>query len=133
VHQWRRGYAIEPPPLDDYDPRHPRFDKRYAHLDPEYLPATESLEKTLNQVIPCWEHDILPDIAAGKELIIVAHGNSLRALYKHLEELPDQEVMELNIPTGILLVFELDDYFRPTAHYYLSEAGQLIINDSTQI
>jgi 2,3-bisphosphoglycerate-dependent phosphoglycerate mutase len=131
VHQWRRGYAIEPPPLDAHDPRHPRFDRRYAHLDPEYLPAVESLEKTLNRVILCWERDILPDIAAGKELIIVAHGNSLRALCKHLEGLSNQEVMELEIPTGIPLVFELDDTFQLTAHYYLSEKGQVIISDST--
>nr|WP_206054826.1 2,3-diphosphoglycerate-dependent phosphoglycerate mutase [Nitrosococcus wardiae] len=130
VHQWRRGYAIEPPPLDDADPRHPRFDRRYAHLASEKIPASESLEKTLQRVIPCWEKDILPDIAAGKELIIVAHGNSLRALYKHLEGLSDQEVMELNIPTGIPLVFELDEAFRPTAHYYLadSEKGQVAVD-----
>jgi 2,3-bisphosphoglycerate-dependent phosphoglycerate mutase len=130
VHQWRRGYAIEPPSLDEHDPRHPRFDRRYAHLDPEHLPAVESLEKTLNRVIPCWEQDILPDIAAGKELIIVAHGNSLRALCKHLGGLSNQEIMELEIPTGVPLVFELDNSFRLTAHYYLSEKGQVIISDN---
>lgn len=131
VHQWRRGYAIEPPPLDGGDPRHPRFDRRYAQFAPEKLPSSESLEKTLHRVIPCWEQNILPDIAAGKELIIVAHGNSLRALYKHLEGLSDQAVMELNIPTGIPLVFELDEAFHPTAHYYLadSEEGQIAVNE----
>ncbi|MGR6034523.1 MAG: 2,3-diphosphoglycerate-dependent phosphoglycerate mutase [Candidatus Nitrosoglobus sp.] len=130
VHQWRRGYAIEPPSLDEHDPRHPRFDRRYAHLDPEHLPAVESLEKTLNRVIPCWEQDILPDIAAGKELIIVAHGNSLRALCKHLGGLSNQEIMELEIPTGVPLVFELDNSFQLTAHYYLSEKCQAIISDN---
>lgn len=132
VHQWRRGYGIEPPPLDNSDPRHPRFDRRYAGLAPKALPASESLKKTLERVIPCWKQHILPDIAAGKELIIVAHGNSLRALYKHLERLSDQEVMELNIPTGIPLVFELDSAFRPTAHYYLadSEKSQAMIGDT---
>lgn len=129
VRQWRRGYAIEPPPLGDYDPRHPRFDRRYAYLDSKLLPATESLEKTLNRVIPCWEHNILPDIAANKELIIVAHGNSLRALCKHLEGLSDQEVMALEIPTGIPLVFELDDFFQLTNHYYLSEKDQAVISN----
>ncbi|WP_096527775.1 2,3-diphosphoglycerate-dependent phosphoglycerate mutase [Candidatus Nitrosoglobus terrae] len=121
VHQWRRGYAIEPPSLESDDPRHPRFDRRYAHLGAEHLPAVESLEKTLNRVLTCWQREILPDITAGKELIIVAHGNSLRALCKHLGGLSDEEVMELEIPTGIPLIFELDHSFQQTARYYLSE------------
>lgn len=128
VHQWRRGYAIQPPSLDYLDSRHPRFDKRYTSLDPACLPATESLAETLTRVIRCWERDILPDLAVGKTLIIVAHGNSLRALYKHLEGLSEQEVMELNIPTGVPLVFELDDNFQALAHYYLSEEEQAVTN-----
>lgn len=120
VHRWRRGYTIQPPALDYFDSRHPRFDRRYTYLDPAHLPGTESLAETLRRVFRCWEENILPDLMAGKALIIVAHGNSLRALYKHLAGLSDQEVMELNIPTGIPLVFELDDNFRATDHYYLS-------------
>jgi 2,3-bisphosphoglycerate-dependent phosphoglycerate mutase len=125
VHQWRRGYDVQPPPLDNFDPRHPRFDRRYAHLDAALLPATESLADTLERVIPCWEQAIVPDLAQGKKLIIVAHGNSLRALYKYLEGLSDQEVMELNIPTGIPLVFELDHRFQPLAHYYLTDSKEM--------
>ncbi|CAH9018059.1 2,3-diphosphoglycerate-dependent phosphoglycerate mutase [Candidatus Nitrosacidococcus sp. I8] len=124
VHQWRRGYDIEPPALDINDPRHPRFDRRYAHIDPSKLPLVESLKTTLDRVMQCWQESILPDIASGKELIIVAHGNSLRALCKHLAGLSNEEVMELEIPTGVPLVYELDNSFKLIDHYYLSEKGR---------
>ena len=118
---WRRSYNVPPPPLDDDDPRHPRFDPRYAKVDPALLPACESLELTLKRVLPYWESNIVPRLKRGEKLLIAAHGNSLRALVKHLDHISDEEIVELNIPTGIPLVYELDENLNPITHYYLGD------------
>ena len=119
VHLWRRGFAVRPPALNLTDPRHPRFDARYARLSPNRLPTTESLQDTLFRVQECWEDMILPEMNKGGRVLIAAHGNSLRALAKHLENLSDEAVMQLNIPTGIPLVYEFNDKMQVMAHYYL--------------
>ncbi|HPO66136.1 MAG TPA: 2,3-diphosphoglycerate-dependent phosphoglycerate mutase, partial [Bacteroidales bacterium] len=105
---WRRSYDVPPPALDENDPRHPRFDVRYKDVDPKLLPATESLKDTVARVVPFWESTIAPEIKKGKKIIIAAHGNSLRALVKYLDNISDKDILELNIPTGIPLVYELD-------------------------
>jgi len=119
VHLWRRGFAIRPPALNLTDPRHPRFDARYRRLSPNRLPATESLQDTLFRVKECWEDMILPEMRKGSKVLIAAHGNTLRALAKYLEGMTDEEVMKLNIPTGVPLVYEFDDQLRTIDHYYL--------------
>ena len=119
VHIWRRSYDIPPPPLDHDDPRHPRFDPNYAGLDPEILPACESLKDTLERVLPYWHETIAPTVRADTRVIISAHGNSLRALVKHLDNISDEEIPGLNIPTGIPLVYELDDDLNVMRHFYL--------------
>jgi 2,3-bisphosphoglycerate-dependent phosphoglycerate mutase len=118
---WRRSYDVPPPPLSADDPRHPRFDTRYAGVDPDRLPATESLKDTLARVQPYWEANIAPQLHAGRRLIIAAHGNSLRALVKMLDGLSEDEVLKLNSPTGIPLIYELDDDLRPLGHRYLGD------------
>ncbi len=114
VHVWRRSYNIPPPPLDDDDERHPRFDPRYADLAPELVPATECLEDVVDRMLPYWYDRMVPQIRAGKRLLVVAHGNSLRALVKHLDDIDDDEIPGLNIPTGLPLVYTLGDDLRPT-------------------
>jgi 2,3-bisphosphoglycerate-dependent phosphoglycerate mutase len=109
VHAWRRGYATPPPPLAPDDPRHPRFDPRYAALPPDVLPASECLADVVARMLPYWHDAIVPDLRAGMVVLVAAHGNSLRALVKHLDRIPDEEIPELNIPTGIPLVYELSD------------------------
>ncbi len=121
VHVWRRSYDVPPPPLALDDQRHPRFDPRYAGVDPQVLPASESLELTLERVLPYWESQIVPRLKRGEKLLVAAHGNSLRALVKHLDHIPDDEIVELNIPTGIPLIYELDDDLKPLNHYYLGD------------
>ena len=111
---WRRSYDVPPPPLDPADPRHPRHDRRYAALAPDLLPGSESLKDVVARMLPWWYDAIVPDLRAGRVVLVAAHGNSLRALVMHLEELSGQEVAELNIPTGIPLVYELDDAMRPS-------------------
>jgi 2,3-bisphosphoglycerate-dependent phosphoglycerate mutase len=118
---WRRSYDVPPPPLPADDPRHPRFEARYAGVDPDRLPATESLKDTLARVQPYWEANIAPQLRAGRRLIIAAHGNSLRALVKMLDGLSEDEVLKLNIPTGIPLIYELDAALRPLGHRYLGD------------
>ena len=118
---WRRSYDVPPPALDENDPRHPRFDVRYKDVDPKLLPATESLKDTVARVVPFWESSIAPEIKKGKKIIIAAHGNSLRALVKYLDNISDKDILELNIPTGIPLVYELDANLRPIQHYYLGD------------
>jgi len=110
---WRRSYDIPPPPLEFDDARHPRFDPRYAGLEPSELPATESLKTTLERVLPYWDVRIAPELRAGRNVLIVAHGNSLRALVKMLDEMSDQEIVEFNIPTGVPMVYELTEALRP--------------------
>ena len=118
---WRRSYDVPPPPLESSDERHPRFDRRYADLKPEELPATESLKLTLDRVLPYWHNTIAPAIKSGKRVLIAAHGNSLRALVKYLDNVPENEITELNIPTAIPLVYELDADLKPITHYYLGD------------
>lgn len=112
---WRRSYDIPPPPLSLDDPRHPRFDRRYAAIKPEDLPATESLKETLARVQPYWETRLAPALRANKNVLIVAHGNSLRALVKMLDGMSDAEIVEFNIPTGVPIAYELDDRLQPKA------------------
>jgi len=118
---WRRSYDVPPPALDLTDARHPRFDRRYSKLAPELLPATESLKITLERVLPYWHSALAPVVSAGQRLLIVAHGNSIRALVKYLDNISDSEITELNIPTGIPLVYELNDQLTPIKHYYLGD------------
>ena len=112
---WRRSYDIPPPPLDNNDQRHPRFDKRYASLAPDALPATESLKDTLARVLPFWADRIAPDLKRGRNVLVVAHGNSLRALVKMLDGMSDADIVEFNIPTGVPIAYELDEAIRPKA------------------
>lgn len=118
---WRRSYDVPPPALEWDDPRHPRFDPRYASLTPEQLPATESLKITLERVLPYWHSTLVPAIQSGQRLLVVAHGNSIRALVKYLDGISDAEITELNIPTGIPLVYELDESLKPIRNYYLGD------------
>jgi 2,3-bisphosphoglycerate-dependent phosphoglycerate mutase len=118
---WRRSYDIPPPALAPDDPRHPSHDPRYAGLSPRDLPLTESLKDTVDRFLPYWHEMIAPSITRGKRVLIAAHGNSLRALVKYLDELTEPEIVELNIPTGIPLVYELDDALKPVRHYYLGD------------
>ncbi len=118
---WRRSYDVPPPPLPPDDPRHPRYDPRYRSLRPEELPATESLKDTVQRFLPYWHERIAPALHAGQRVIIAAHGNSLRALVKYLDRISDAEIVGLNIPTGIPLVYELDDDLQPLRHYYLGD------------
>jgi 2,3-bisphosphoglycerate-dependent phosphoglycerate mutase len=121
VHLWRRGYDVRPPPLSRDDPRHPRFDPRYADLKPEELPATESLQDTLNRTLPYWHDRIAASLREGKTPLISAHGNSLRALVKYLDGVSDDDISNLNIPTGYPLIYELDDDLNAVRHYYLGD------------
>ncbi len=125
VKLWRRSYDVPPPPLDLTDERHPRFDPRYASLTPEQLPATESLKITLERVLPYWHSTLAPTIQSGQRVLVVAHGNSLRAMVKYLDNIPDDEITELNIPTGIPLVYELNKDLRPLQHYYLGDPDEV--------
>jgi 2,3-bisphosphoglycerate-dependent phosphoglycerate mutase len=118
---WRRSYDIPPPPLENDDPRHPRFEARYADIDPAKLPATESLKDTLARVQPYWNVEIAPRVRAGRKVLIVAHGNSLRALVKMLDGLDEEQIVKLNIPTGIPLIYELDEGLRSTGSRYLGD------------
>jgi len=119
VFLWRRSFDVPPPPLDPTDPRHPSHDPRYAGLDPSLLPRAESLKDTIARVLPCWNEVIAPDIRSGRRVLISAHGNSLRALVKYLDSIPDEEIPKLEIPTGVPLVYELDAALKPIKHYYL--------------
>ena len=123
VHVWRRSYDTRPPALDLDDERHPRNDPRYASVPADLLPVTECLEDVVERMLPYWNDAIVPDIRAGKSVIVSAHGNNLRALVKHLDGVSNDEISELNIPTGIPLVYELDDGLRPVRSYYLGDAN----------
>jgi 2,3-bisphosphoglycerate-dependent phosphoglycerate mutase len=122
---WRRAYAIAPNPIALDDPRHPRFDPRYAKLTPQQLPATECLQDTVARVLPFWDETIAPSIRAGRRVLVAAHGNSLRALIKHLDNVSDDDIVHLNIPTGQPLVYELDKDLRPLRHYYLGDPAEI--------
>jgi 2,3-bisphosphoglycerate-dependent phosphoglycerate mutase len=116
---WRRSYDVPPPALEAEDERFPGRDRRYASLTKEQLPLTECLKDTVARVVPYWENTIVPAIQAGKRVVIAAHGNSLRALVKYLDNVSEADILELNIPTGMPLVYELDDSLKPRKHYYL--------------
>jgi 2,3-bisphosphoglycerate-dependent phosphoglycerate mutase len=122
VKVWRRSYDVPPPPLPADDPRHPRHDVRYAGLDAALLPSTESLKDTLARVVPLWETRIGPELAAGRNVLVAAHGNSLRAMVKMLDDVPESQIVELNIPTGVPLLYELDARLRPVSSRYLGDA-----------
>ncbi|MDR1966395.1 MAG: 2,3-diphosphoglycerate-dependent phosphoglycerate mutase [Synergistaceae bacterium] len=122
---WRRSYDVPPPPLDEGDERHPARDPIYRGLSPDEVPAGECLADTVVRVIPYWNGVIAPEIKSGKRVIIAAHGNSLRALVKHLDGVSDSDIIELNIPTGIPLVYELDDGLKPISHAYLGDPAAI--------
>ncbi len=119
VHLWRRSYDVPPPALDAGDERHPSRDRRYADLSPAELPLTECLKDTVDRMLPHWNEVIAPTVASGQRVVIAAHGNSLRALIKHLDQVSDKDIIELNIPTGTPLVYELTDDLKPIRSYYL--------------
>lgn len=118
---WRRSYDTPPPALERTDERFPGQDRRYGDLDPRTLPTTECLKDTVERFLPYWQDAIVPALKANRRVIIAAHGNSLRALVKYLDNISDQEIVGLNIPTGIPLVYELDDELKPIRHYYLGD------------
>jgi 2,3-bisphosphoglycerate-dependent phosphoglycerate mutase len=122
---WRRSYDIRPPALEESDARYPGKDPRYHDLKKQQIPLTECLKDTVERFLPCWHEAIAPSIRAGKRVLIAAHGNSLRALVKYLEDIPDEEIVDLNIPTGVPLVQELDENLKSVRHYYLGDAAQI--------
>ncbi len=121
VQIWRRSYDVNPPALTAEDDRFPGKDRRYSGLDRRHLPLTECLKDTVERFMPYWEQTILPQVLSGKQVLITAHGNSLRALVKHLDKVSDQDIVSLNIPTGIPLVYELEDDMTPVDHFYLGD------------
>ena len=135
---WRRSYDIPPPALSPDDPRHPSRDPRYKGLSPTELPLTESLKETVARFLPYWHATIAPAIRSGQRVVIAAHGNSLRALVMYLDHIDEQTIVELNIPTGIPLVYELDDDLTPLRHYYLGDpaaaaaAAERVANQAAQ-
>jgi 2,3-bisphosphoglycerate-dependent phosphoglycerate mutase len=122
---WRRSYDIPPPALEPSDPRYPGGDPRYAAIPAAELPLTESLKETVARFVPHWREAIAPEVGRGRRVIIAAHGNSLRALVKHLDQVSEQDIVGLNIPTGIPLVYELDAQLRPLRHYYLGDPARV--------
>jgi 2,3-bisphosphoglycerate-dependent phosphoglycerate mutase len=125
VHLWRRGYDVRPPALEKQDPRYPGLDPRYSHLDDKDLPVTESLKDTVGRFLPHWQQEIVPTLRSGKRALIAAHGNSLRALVKHLDSISDETIADLNIPTGIPLVYELASDMKPIRHFYLGDPEKI--------
>jgi len=121
VHVWRRSYDTPPPALTADDERHPGRDRRYTDLAPDELPLTECLKDTVERFLPYWHEGVVPDLKAGRRVLIAAHGNSLRALVKYLDGISDEEITGLNIPTGVPLVYELDEDLRSIKHYYLGD------------
>jgi 2,3-bisphosphoglycerate-dependent phosphoglycerate mutase len=121
VKLWRRSYEVRPPALEETDPRYPGKDPRYKDLTKQQVPLTECLKDTVQRFLPCWHELIAPSIRSGKQILIAAHGNSLRALVKYLQDVSEQEIVDLNIPTGVPLVEELDDDLKSVRHYYLGD------------
>jgi 2,3-bisphosphoglycerate-dependent phosphoglycerate mutase len=121
THIWRRSYDVPPPALTIDDARHPGHDPRYAGLSPADLPLTECLKDTVTRFLPYWHETIAPAVNGGQRVLIAAHGNSLRALIKYLDKIPDADIVELNVPTGVPLVYELQDDLTPIRHYYLGD------------
>jgi len=122
---WRRSYDIPPPPLEKESPSYPGNDRRYSELKSDEIPLTECLKDTVKRFLPYWHETIAPIIKAGKRVLIAAHGNSLRALVKHLDNISDEDIISLNIPTGIPLVYEIDDKLKPLNHYYLGDPEEV--------
>jgi 2,3-bisphosphoglycerate-dependent phosphoglycerate mutase len=122
---WRRSYDVQPPALEENDPRNPKFDPRYKNLAPSDVPLAECLKDTVARFLPYWHSAIAPSIMEGKKVLIAAHGNSLRALVKYLDNVSEKEIVGLNIPTGIPLVYELDDNLKPIRHYYLGDPEEI--------
>jgi len=122
---WRRSYDVPPPALEEGDTRHPRFDPRYAQLTKDEMPASECLKDTVARALPYWFETISPQIQAGKRLLVAAHGNSIRAIVKYLDDISEAEITELNIPTGVPLVYELDHDLKPVKHYYLGDPDEI--------
>ncbi len=125
VLKWRRSYEIRPPKLDEKDERYPGHDLRYKDMKKEDIPHTECLKDTVDRFLPYWHDTIAPTIKRGKKVIIAAHGNSLRALVKYLDKISDEDIVNLNIPTGIPLIYELDDNLEPIKHYYLGDPKEI--------
>jgi 2,3-bisphosphoglycerate-dependent phosphoglycerate mutase len=125
VKLWRRSYDVPPPALDWNDERHPRFDRRYTQLTKNELPSCESLKDTVNRMLPYWHKTIAPVVKSGQRVLISAHGNSLRALVKYLDNITDEAIVEVNIPTGIPLVYELDDELKPIHSFYLGDPEEI--------
>jgi 2,3-bisphosphoglycerate-dependent phosphoglycerate mutase len=121
VQLWRRGYRDLPPPLDPEDPRHPRFDRRYSGVPRDRLPSSESLADVYDRVVPFWEERIAPKIRSGRRVLVVSHGNTLRALVKHLDGISDRDIMKVEIPTGVPLLYELNSELRPLSRRLLGE------------
>ena len=125
VQLWRRSYDVRPPALEQTDPRYPGHDPRYRHVDKAEVPVTESLRDTVARFLPYWNSAVIPTISSGQRVLIAAHGNSIRALVKHLDQVSDAEIVNLNIPTGIPLVYELDDQGKPIQQYYLGDPEEV--------
>jgi len=122
---WRRSYDIPPPELDMNDERHPRFDRRYSDVSPETLPKCESLKDTVDRMLPYWHQTIAPIVKSGQRVLISAHGNSLRALVKYLDNISETDIVELNIPTGVPLIYELDENLKPIRSFYLGDPEEI--------
>jgi len=122
---WRRSYDVPPPALEKSDPRYPGFDRRYANLKPEELPLTECLKDTVTRFLPFWHETLAPVVRSGQRVLVAAHGNSIRAMVKYLDNVSDQEIVGINIPTGIPLVYELDAELKPIKHYYLGDPEEV--------
>ncbi len=125
VHIWRRSYDVRPPALEKSDPRWEGMDPKYRNLDPKDVPLTECLKDCVARAVPYWKDTIAPSIKSGKSVLIAAHGNSLRALVKYLDNVPESEIVSLNIPTGIPLVYELDENLKPIRHYFLGDEAAI--------
>lgn len=125
VEIWRRSYATAPPPLEKDDPRYPGRDPRYARLKPDELPLTESLKDTVARFMPWWHNDLAPALRTGQRVLVAAHGNSIRAMVKYLDQASDEEIIGVNIPTGIPLVYELDNDLHALRHYYLADPQEV--------
>ena len=122
---WRRSFDIPPPPLETSDPRFPGNDPRYADMPRDELPKTECLKDTVARFLPCWQQTLAPAITSGKKVLVVAHGNSIRAIVKYLDNVSDDDIIGVNIPTGVPLVYELDEDLKPLKHYYLGDADTI--------
>ncbi|VAX76350.1 2,3-bisphosphoglycerate-dependent phosphoglycerate mutase [Serratia symbiotica] len=130
VKQWRRAFSVSPPALTKEDERYPGYDPRYSALTDQELPLTESLALTVDRVIPYWSQEIFPRIKSRARVIVAAHGNSLRALVKYLDNLNEDEILELNIPTAVPLVYEFDDNFKPIKRYYLKNSDAIVVKQA---